>query len=166
MRKVLIVGLAWALLPLAAAAQTEVGLDAGLTLNLRSPTNITTFSIPTQAVRVAFPVGQNGMLLETMATFNLVDAGGTFTTLNLLPGIVHFLANEGGRQTYLRGEAGFQRTSGGGASATQWILGGAAGIRREIQPGVMWRLEGGIDRWFDPGFTQLRALFGVTFVLD
>lgn len=167
MRKMMIVCLTLAVLPATARAQTEVGIDAGITANLAT-TNATNFNIPTAAVRVAMPFGE-GMLIEGIGTFNLLATGGnTFTNLTLIPGVVYFLSDEAGRQTYVRGEAGFRRAGG----ATQWTVGAAGGLRKEMQPGVLWRLEGGIARWLAnngaglAAFTQLRAWTGFSVVLN
>lgn len=171
MKKVLVLFCALALTPVAASAQWEVGFDGGLLVNRAGGTTSTFFTVPNAAVRLGYLL-DNGMRVESISFFNITRTGGTtFNTIRLMPGLVYGLSSEGESTKYVRGEFGVARTGGGGASSTQWALGGGVGMTKPLQDGVLTRLEVGVDRWLNNAavgsnaFTQFRATAGVTIVL-
>lgn len=150
------------LLPVAAEAQIEVGLDAGLTLSAVSGRdNLTRFSVPASALRLGG--SGDGMRFETLFGLTVLSSDGTVTILNVIPGL-NFPMGEGG--AYVRPEAGLNLISGGGNTESEFLAGVAAGLRKSVDDGpVFFRLEVGFDRWFDTEVNQFRALAGLSVVV-
>jgi hypothetical protein len=171
MRRTLALALGLTMLPMGAHGQVEVGLDAGLALQtgFEVRSSVTTISVPTGHVRIAFAGGET-ISIETLLSFDRFSSDGSaFSVLSLLPG-VNFSFGDGGG--YVRGEVGVQRASNGNASQSQYAVGAAVGVKRPLgDSGALLRIEGGFDRWLEDadagveGFNQVRALFGVSAVI-
>lgn len=170
MKRVLPVVLGLLLVPGAALAQVEVGLDAGLIV--RTPDvgdNVTSISIPTGSARVGFGAGEM-LSIETLLSFDRLSSGGSsFSVLQLMPG-VNLSVGEAG--LYVRGEVGVQRVSDETDSESQYGVGAAVGLKKPIGDGsAIFRVEGGFDKWledadnFIQGFNQIRVLIGFSAVI-
>lgn len=164
MKRILLVVSAITLLPSVAAAQTELGLDAGAVITRVGGGTLTTIQIPTSGLRVGFHVGDR-MIFEPLVTFAFVSGGGrSATALQFVPGL-DFLLGDGG--AYLRGEVAIAYASGGGGS-TDFGFGGAIGTRRTNADGTaLVRVEGGIQRWPDDfaASTVIRLLVGFSVIV-
>lgn len=174
MKRALLLTLALLGVPMVVAAQLEIGVDAGLSIESvdGQANDLTRFSIPTSAVRVGFGAGES-LIVETLVAVNRVSSGDfSSTSIGLLPG-VNFPV---GDQFYLRGEAGLQRLSvslsGNDESRTQYAIGGAAGMRIPASENVGFRVELGLDRWLEnedeglPTTTEFRVLAGISAVVN
>lgn len=174
MKRALLLTLALLGVPAVTAAQVELGVDAGLSLESidGQDDDVTTFSIPTSAVRVGFGAGES-LIVETLVGLNRRSSGDfSGTSIRLIPG-VNFPV---GDQLYVRGEVGLQRTSfsfnGEDESETQYVIGGAAGMRIPASDNVLFRLEFGLDRWLEnadeglPTITEFRLVAGISAVVN
>lgn len=171
MKRMLFTLLVLLVAPAAVQGQVEIGVDAGLTIDKASGSDaLTTISVPASSVRLGFAAGDM-VSVETLFAFARVSSGGeSASSLGFVPGL-NVRLGEGG--FYLRGEAGLQRLSFGDGSATQFTLGGAAGLKKAVNDGpVSFRLEAGFGRWLeneDDGlgaFNRIRLLMGISAALD
>ena len=169
MKHALFIAMGLLVLPLAAEAQVELGIDAGLELNRSGGDNITTFVIPRAMLRIGIP--RESITFEALVGINSInDSGGDFTLITFLPGIVYPF----GSSHYVRGEVGLLYVSevlasGAVRSLTQFAFGGAIGTKRQIGDGpVSLRFEGGVDRWQGDGddSTDFRALIGISVLVN
>ena len=144
---------------MAADAQVEIGIDAGLRLDVVSGSdNLTRVNIPTGSARIGFPREQ--LSFETLLRFDIINSSGTFAVLDLRPGLNFPLGDGGG---YVRGEGAMLLVSGGGNTETEFGAGAAFGLKKPINDGpISFRLEVGYDRFFDAGVNQFRLLFGLS----
>ncbi len=141
----LVLALAVIAIPAAVTAQLEVGVDVvGLTYSDVDGAQDAEIgvSLPISGVRVAFPAGER-LRVETRMDVEWGKQGDSSgSSITLLPG-ANFLVNE---QVYVRGEVGLFRLAGGNAtssaSGTQYLFGGAIGMRRPLGMGIL-RLEAG-----------------------
>lgn len=157
MKRIFVLALGLLLAPVAVSAQVEVGVDGFFTIsNPSEPDGVSTsfdntnsISLPSPAVRVAFPAGET-LLVESLLGFNWSSQGDdSGSALLLMPG-VNFLVGE---QFYVRGEAGLMRTSFDNgtvsSSATQYGFGGGAGMRMPLGDAALFRLEAAADWWLE-----------------
>ncbi len=145
--------------PLAAGAQVEIGIDAGLQLDVQSGSdNLTRVNIPTGSARIGFPSEQ--VSFETLLSLDIISSDGTLTLLGLTPGL-NFPVGSGG--TYVRGEGAMLLVSGGGNTETEFGAGAAFGVKKPLDDGpISFRFEVGYDRFFDAEVNQFRLLFGLS----
>jgi hypothetical protein len=173
MKRILVLTLGLLVAPAVVSAQVEIGLDAGLSIEMISDVddNFIGFAIPSSGMRVGFMAGEQ-IIVETRLGVDYLKFGDTSgSSVDIAPGI-NFLVND---QFYVRGEAGLSRSSfddgTGSVSSTQYLFGGAVGIRRPLGDGAVLRLEGGVDRWlensddFIPASTEIRLGVGVSAVV-
>jgi hypothetical protein len=173
MKRVLVLALGLLFVPALVSAQLEVGVDAGLSFESIDDFDDSAFDIdiPTSGIRLGFAAGET-LIVETLLDFGYGSFGDlSATSLALVPG-VNFLLGE---QFYVRGEAGLLYSSFDDGtsddSATQYLFGGAAGLRNEINDNVIFRLEGGVDRLlenedeFIPASWVIRVVAGISGVI-
>jgi hypothetical protein len=139
--------------PQAVHAQFELGLDFfGLTytdIDDGVDDAAIGVGIPESGLRVGFNAGPQ-MIIETRMEFDWDKRGDlSGRSLLLLPGL-NFLVNE---QVYVRGNVGlYNQAFDNGVvdgSATQYIFGAAAGIRRALGSGAVMRVEAGVDQMME-----------------
>ena len=147
----------------------EIGLDAGAEIDIFDDDNLTTFGIPRSVFRLTIPAGN--LAFETLIGFTRTSSGDTSASLlRLVPGVNVPLGEDG---AYVRGEVAVTRAAFSSGtiddSDSQFGFGGAVGVKKQISDGpVSWRAEAGVDRWLEdsdagqPGFTSIRALFGIS----
>jgi hypothetical protein len=136
-------------MPQVAAAQLEIGVDTGLGYADTDPDATISFDVPVSGARLGFSAGPQ-MLIETRLEFDWAKAGdASGTSLFLVPG-VNYLLNE---RVYVRGNIGlsYSRFDNGvvSGSSTQYIFGGALGMRRALGSGAVLRFEAGADKWLE-----------------
>lgn len=174
MRRSLVLAFGLLLVPSIVAAQVEIGVDGGLSIESidDADENITAFSIPNTEVRVGFWAGE-ALIIETRFGLDWTSVGDfSFTGLGFVPG-VNFLFGE---RFYARGEAGFvylaEDDGADDESATQLLLGAAAGMRVPVVDNIVFRLEGGLDRWlenedeFIPASWEFRIVAGLSAMVN
>ena len=160
-------------LPRIAEAQIELGFDSGLRIDRTLGTNVTTFAIPSNWLRVGFFPGQ-AIAFESLVTVEILNAfDETATVIKFLPGIVYnWRAN-----TYFRGEAGMLIVDDPGGirgaiiSGSQFAFGVAVGTKRQIGPGPLYfRVEAAVDQWRkNSNFfarSEFRFLVGISVVVN
>jgi hypothetical protein len=163
------------LIPAMASAQVELGLDFfGITysdVDGASDAEIGV-SLPLSGMRVAFAAGEN-MMIETRTEIDWSKQGdATNREITLMPGL-NYMVNE---QVYVRGEAGlnnfsFDPGTGTSFSGTQYMFGGAVGMRRAFGMGVL-RLEAGAVKALEntddgiPAWLDITAGVGVSVVVN
>lgn len=174
MKRSFVLALGLVVIPSLAAAQVEIGIDAGLSVESIDDVddNITSFSIPTTGLRVGFGAGEMVIVESRLALEYASQGDFSLTALGLVPGVNVLL----GEQFYLRGEAGLlylsEDDSGTSDSATQYVLGGAAGLRMPLVDNVIFRAEAGVDRWLEntdeliPASWEFRVVAGLSAVIN
>ena len=174
MKRIMVLTLGLLVGPALVSAQVEIGIDAGFSFESISGVddNVIGFGLPTSGMRLGFMAGEQIIVETRMGAdyFKFGDNSGT--DIDIVPGI-NFLVND---QFYVRGEAGLTRSSfddgTGSVSSTQYLFGGAVGIRRPLGEGAVLRIEGGVDRWlensddFIPASTEVRVGIGVSAVVN
>lgn len=175
MRRSIVFAMAMMMAPALVSAQVEVGVDGGLQLmsyDVDGADNGTSISVPTSGVRVGFPAGET-LLVETLLGFDWFSQGDFSSTgLMLVPG-VNLLV---GDQFYVRGEAGLQYDSFDDGttdgSTTQYLFGGAAGLRSPLGDAAILRLEAGADKMLESedgandGAWVFRVIAGISAVVN
>jgi hypothetical protein len=148
MKKTLVLALGLLLAPQIAAAQLEVGLDVlGFTYTDvdGAPDAQIGISLPASGARVGFVAGPR-LIVETRIEADWDKQGdASASQIFLVPGVNFLMTPE----VYLRGEVGLRRLSGDtgtvSASGTQYLFGGAVGMRRPLAGGAaLLRFEGGV----------------------
>ncbi len=165
MKRLLLIAVGIAVLPIGVAAQTEIGLDAGATILRAGGSTATLIQVPTSWARIGFHTGDQIIFESLVTALHTRGGGSSATVLTLIPGLTFLLDEKG----YLRGEVGIQYGSGGGSSATDWGFGGAVGRRKPILNGAaIFRIEGGLMVWPNDGgdLYQFRFVLGLSTVLN
>ena len=173
MRRTLVLALGLMVVPAMAAAQVEVGLDAGFIYSDEdgAPDAAFGFSLPVSGARVGFAAGEQ-MIIETRLGFDWMKQGdASGSNLDLVPGL-NYLVND---QIYVRAEAGLSRQSydpgTGGNSQIQYLFGGGVGMRRPLGPALL-RLEAGVVKGLEntddliPSHLDFHATVGVSAVIN
>jgi hypothetical protein len=173
MKRSIVLTLGLLAIPTFATAQVEIGIDAGLSIESIDDVddNVTSFSIPS-GVRLGFGAGES-VLVESRVAFERRSQGDvSITALGFVPGI-NFLVGE---QLYLRGEAGlsYLKLDSGtdDGSVTQYMLGGAAGLRIPVRDNVLFRPELGVVRFLEntddgiPANWEFRLQAGISAVIN
>ena len=144
------------LTPVAAAAQVELGMDAGL--EVAKPSEGDTWihlTVPAPLVRIGFP--RERMTFETLLAFQAIHYRDTDAYLALTPGVNLPIGDDG---QYFRGEALLTFVSEGN---DDFGLGAAFGIKRRIRESpASVRFEVGFNRMFDAEVNRLRLLVGLS----
>ncbi|MDX1646386.1 MAG: hypothetical protein R3304_04505 [Longimicrobiales bacterium] len=170
MKRIFLLSVALMLAPTMLAAQVEIGIDGGLSIESVDDANddVTSFSVPTSGLRVGFMGGET-VVIESRVALAYTSVGDfSLTRLTLVPGVNVLL----GEQFYVRGEAGLAYVSDDDDSLTQFLLGAAAGLRVPVADGVLFRAEGGFDRWlenedeFIRASWEIRLLAGLSAVIN
>ncbi len=172
MKRTLVLALGLMVVPALASAQVELGLDAGLFYSdtQGAADAAIGLQVPFSGARVGFAAGER-LIVETRLSFDWFKQGGASGSgLVLVPGM-NYLVND---QLYVRGEAGLSRDAfdpgTGGGSQTQYIFGGAVGMRRPLGPALL-RLEAGVDKALEntddgiPSSTEVHVSVGVSAVI-
>jgi hypothetical protein len=153
MKRTFVLALGLLVAPQMASAQVELGLDFfGLNYSKVDGDDDASISvgIPESGLRVGFNAGPQ-MIIETRMEFDWDKHGDeSGRNLILVPGL-NYLVND---QVYVRGNIGlanfsFDPGTGTSVSGTQYIFGGAVGIRRALGSGAVLRVEGGADQWLE-----------------
>ena len=166
MKLALVLSVGLLVLPSVAEAQIEIGFDSGVAVDRTLGINVTTFDIPASWLRVGF-AGER-VSFESLVTFSLrrvLDQ--TASTIKFLPGIVYHTR----RGLYFRGEVGLLLVNDPSSSLSQFALGVAAGLKRQIGPGPLYlRLETGVDQWRENSdffkHSEFRGLVGISVVVN
>ncbi len=174
MKRTIVLALGLLLVPSVVAAQVEIGMDAGLSIESvdDDPDDLTSFSLPVSEVRVGFAAGEM-MIVETRVALGYLSVDDfSATDFGLVPGVNVLL----GDRFYVRGEAGLMYSSldtgTADESATQYLLGAGAGLRVPVVESVLFRAEAGVDRWlenedeFIPASWEFRLVAGVSAVIN
>lgn len=147
----------------------ELGLDAGLQLELGVPTGAsktTSLTVPIPSVRAGFFLNEEWSL-EPSLTYQYVKTEGTpsasFYSLGFA-GLYHFQTNRTRRQMYLRpflAILGF--SGGGGGSSSDQALGVGVGLKwPRLNGRIAWRGEANLMRQMDAEITSLNLLWGLS----
>ena len=178
MKRTFLLALGLLIVPAALVAQVEVGLDVfGITytdVDGAADANIG-ISLPASGARLGFTASPQ-VIIETRVEADWDKQGdASSSTIFIVPG-VNFLVTP---QVYLRGEVGLLRVSGDNgtisASGTQYLFGGAVGMRRPLGgSGALLRLEGGVAMGLEnldgdipfPKTTIIHASVGVSAVVN
>jgi len=178
MKRILVLALGLLVVPAAASAQLELGLDAGVAVTSFddvggfSSDSQTEIDIPTHWARLGFAAGET-IMVETLVSVEYGKEGDeSAMSLLLLPGINFLL----GEQFYVRGEAGLSYVSvdpgTGSLSGTQYIFGGAAGLRVPLGDMAIFRAEAGVARltevdsdFFIPSGIVIRGGVGISAII-
>lgn len=174
MKRALLFVLTLLFVPMAAVAQVEIGVDAGLSLESvdDAADDITSISIPNGELRVGFAAGEM-IIVESRLGLSYSSVGDfSLTQFGLVPGVNVLL----GDRFYARGEGGLMYVKGDDGtesdSATQYLLGAAGGLRIPMTENVLFRAELGADRWFEnqddfmPASWEFRIAAGVSAVVN
>jgi opacity protein-like surface antigen len=153
----------------------ELGVDGGFALTSfdGADDNLLNVSLPFGHFRAGYFV-TNQLSIEPMLTFQRNSAGDdSFSTTSLVAsGLYHFTADRVQRQFYLQAGAGLDHARGSfngeSESATQWLVGGGAGVKipvmdqLSVRLGLLYlhRLENEDD--FMPSANQFSGQIGVS----
>jgi hypothetical protein len=171
----MVLALGLMVVPQVASAQVELGLDFfGISLHDEDGATDSEIgvSLPVSGMRIGFPAGAQ-MIIETRVEIDWSKQGdASGRDLMLMPGL-NYLIND---QVYVRGEAGlsnfsFDPGTGTSVSGTQYLFGGAVGMRRPLGMGIL-RLEAGVVKGLEntddgiPSFLDIRAGAGASVVVN
>ena len=156
MKRMMVAVLVTLVLPVAAAAQVEIGVDGGLEVRDFSEGERTTaFSVPNSTLRIGFP--RDGITFETLLNLQVVHWRDTDAVAFLTPGF-NLALGEGG--AYLRGEVPLVLVSEGDNDIG---VGAAVGVKKPLaDTPVSVRGEVGFNRLFDAELNRFRALVGLS----
>lgn len=179
MKRILVLALGLLFAPAFVSAQSmdggfEIGVDAGLSIEKITDVDDTgvSFDVPSMGIRLAFGATPS-VLVETLLQLSYSKFGDqNATAVALVPGVNIMV----GEQLYVRPEAGllYQKFDSGSfdASSTQYLFGGAVGVRRPLgMGGAILRFEAGVDRLLEnsddgvPSSWDFRGLVGVSAVV-
>lgn len=139
----------------------EIGMDAGITFGLGTP-SITTIQIPAQQIRMGFFLSP---ALSIEPTFGLqsVSGGGTsFTVYNLGAGLLyHFSPSRAANQWYVRPFLNVVGTSGGGTSNSTAVFGVGGGLKLPLRDRIASRFEANFQH--GDGNNAIGMLAGLSF---
>ena len=142
----------------------ELGMDGGISIGFDDP-NVTTVSLPVQALRVGFFMNDK-VSLEPRFNFNSVSGGGvSIRSYSLELGAVYHLGGHArGSGLYVRPFAGIAGVGGDVGSASDGFVGAGAGIKLPFaNRRLATRLEANLGHAFnDAGSNGLGVLFGVS----
>jgi hypothetical protein len=172
MKKLVVLGLL-ALVATASAADAqkstarpiELGLDGGLSIGFDDP-NVTTVSLPVQALRVGFFMNDN-LSLEPRFNFNSVSGGGVSVRSYALEmgALWHLGGYTKGNGLYVRPFAGIVGVGGDVGSGSDAFMGAGVGVKLPFaQRRLATRLEANLAHAFTDGggSNGLGILFGVS----
>lgn len=173
MKKLVVLGfLALAMTATAADAQKnstarpiELGMDGGISIGFDDP-NVTTVSLPVQALRVGFFMNDN-ISLEPRFNFNSVSGGGvSIRSYSLELGALYHLGGYNkGSGLYVRPFAGIAGVGGDLGSGSDGFVGAGAGVKLPFaNRRLATRLEANFGHAFNDagGSNGLGVLFGVS----
>jgi hypothetical protein len=119
----------------------ELGMDAGITFNLTSPTS-TTISIPAQQIRMGFFVSPALSIEPTLGLMSTSGGGTTVTVYNVGVGaLYHFSPSRAANQFYVRPFLNIAGFSGGGTSDSQAVFGVGGGLKIPLRDRIASRFE-------------------------
>ena len=147
------------------ARPIELGMDGGISVGFDDP-NVTTVSLPVQALRVGFFMNDN-ISLEPRFNFNSVSGGGvSVRSYSLELGALYHLGGySNGSGLYVRPFAGIAGVGGDLGSGSDGFVGAGAGVKLPFaNRRLATRLEANLGHAFsDGGGTNgLGVLFGVS----
>lgn len=143
----------------------ELGLDGGLSVGFDDP-NVTTVSLPVQAIRVGFFMN-DALSLEPRFNFNSVSGGGvSIRTYALeLGALWHLGGYAKGNGLYVRPFTGIVGVGGDAGSGSDAFMGAGVGVKLPFaQRRLATRLEANVAHAFSDGggSNGLGVLFGVS----
>jgi hypothetical protein len=146
------------------ARPIELGLDGGISVGFDDP-NVTTVSLPVQALRVGFFMNDK-LSLEPRVNFNSVSGGGVSIRSYALElgALYHLGGHMKGNGLYVRPFAGIAGVSGD-VSGSDAFLGAGVGVKMPFaQRRLATRLEANLGHAFTEGggSNGLGVLFGVS----
>ena len=147
------------------ARPIELGLDGGISVGFDDP-NVTTVSLPVQALRVGFFMNDK-LSLEPRFNFNSVSGGGvSVRTYSLELGALYHLGGiTKGNGLYVRPFAGIAGVGGDLGSGSDAFMGAGVGIKVPFaNRRLATRLEANLGHAFSDGggSNGLGVLFGVS----
>ena len=147
------------------ARPIELGLDGGISVGFDDP-NVTTVSLPVQALRVGFFMNDK-LSLEPRFNFNSVSGGGVSVRSYALElgALYHLGGYMKGNGLYVRPFAGIVGVGGDVGSGSDAFMGGGVGVKIPFaQRRLATRLEANIAHAFTDGggSNGLGVLFGVS----
>lgn len=147
------------------ARPIELGMDGGLSIGFDDP-NVTTVSLPVQALRVGFFMNDK-ISLEPRFNFNSVSGGGvSMRTYSLELGALYHLGGYAkGSGLYARPFAGIAGVGGDLGSGSDGFIGAGAGVKLPFaNRRLATRLEANLAHAFTDagGSNGLGVLFGVS----
>ena len=143
----------------------ELGMDGGISVGFDNP-NVTTVSLPVQALRVGFFMNDN-ISLEPRVNFNSVSGGGVSVRSYALElgALYHLGGYSKGSGLYVRPFAGIAGVGGDLGSGSDAFLGAGVGVKLPFaNRRLATRLEANFGHAFTDvgGSNNLGLLFGVS----
>ena len=119
----------------------EIGIDAGITFGLGTP-SVTTIAIPAQQIRMGFFVSPALSIEPTFGLQSVSGGGATFTVYNIGAGaLYHFSPSRAANQFYVRPFLNVVGTSGGGTSNSTAVFGIGGGLKVPLRDRIASRFE-------------------------
>jgi hypothetical protein len=139
----------------------EIGMDAGITFGLGTP-SITTIEIPAQQIRMGFFMSS---ALSIEPTFGLVSVSGggvSATAYNIGAGLLyHFSTSRAANQFYVRPFVNVVGSSGGGSSSSTAYFGVGGGLKVPLRDRIASRFEANFQH--GNGNNAIGLLAGLSF---
>lgn len=158
-----LLGLA-AIVPEAAQAQVELGVDLGASFRVNSPT-VTMLSVPTGTLRAGFTVGER-VSVEPQVNLQYVkveNSDGVTALDGILGVLYHFSTDQTRSRVYVRPFGGVTWLHASGSSVSQWRLGGGVGVMLPAPGNMSWRIEGNFAHGFSNNNFDKTDVIGLTF---
>ena len=120
---------------------SDVGIDAGISFDLGTPSS-TTISLPAQQIRMGFFMSPALSIEPNLGLVSFSDDVGTSTVYNLGVGaLYHFSTSRAASQFYVRQFVNVVGFSGGGTSDSEAVFGIGGGIKLPLRDRIASRFE-------------------------
>ena len=124
-----------------ASPSPEIGMDAGITFSLGTPSR-TTIEIPLQQIRMGFFVSPVLSIEPTLGLVSLSGNGPSTTFYNFGVGaLYHFSPSRTANQFYVRPFVNLVGDSGGGTSSSTALFGVGGGLKIPLRDRIASRFE-------------------------
>ena len=139
----------------------EIGIDAGVTFGLGSPSR-TVLSIPAQQIRMGFFVSPALSIEPTFGLQSVSGGGVSLTTYNFGAGLLyHFAQSRAASQFYVRPFVNVVGISGDVPSNSTAIFGVGGGLKIPLRDRIASRFEANVQA--GDGDTAIGLLAGLSF---
>ena len=123
----------------------EIGIDAGVTFGLGSP-SLTVLSIPAQQIRLGFFVSPALSIEPTFGLQSVSGGGVSFTAYNVGAGLLyHFAPSRAASQFYVRPFVNVVGFSGDGPSSNSAVFGVGGGLKVPLRDRIASRFEANVQ---------------------